>query len=138
MRELINTLISYLIAIKQFSKDIHYNCVGDDFYGKHLFADRIGENIEEYIDLLKEVCLLGHGVKTLASSRYLQMAIEFIPELGENMFAEMQQLILKTLAQIEFINKNASVGDLNLLGTIAQELQNMLGLINVQVGEINV
>lgn len=44
----INELIIFLLIIVNYAKDIHYNCSGDNFYGNHLLADRIVENIYDH------------------------------------------------------------------------------------------
>lgn len=130
-RDDIDNLIIRLTAIENYAKDIHYNCYGDDFYGKHLFADRIGDNLADYIDQLKEVCLLGHGFKTLPSTDYLLGATKVIPD--NISFDVMRTLIVDTLEGIENI-KGISKGDENLIGAISQDLQNNLGLINIMYG----
>lgn len=130
-RKEIDDLIVYLLVIANYAKDLHYNLGGEAFYGKHLFADRIQENLGEYIDQLKEICLLGHGLKTLSSSEYLSRASEEIPT-GIS-FQRMANLITDVLEHIENI-KNISKGDENLIGNIAQDLQNSLGLINIMTG----
>lgn len=133
--EKINTLIAQLIAICNFSKDIHYNAKGASFYGKHLLADRVQDNLNEYIDQIKEICILGADKETLPSSEYLKKAIELIPEISEDdkdSFLSLKKLIIKTLKHIEGI-KNLTSGESNLIGAIAQDLQNSLGLINKQV-----
>lgn len=127
-----NNLIVHLTAISNYAKDIHYNCTGDNFYGNHLFADRIAENLSDYIDQIKEICLLGHKVKPLHSSEYLEQAANLIPE--EINFSQMSELLLNTLMIIESIS-NLSKGDENLLGAIAQDLQNNIGLINIMYGD---
>lgn len=129
----INRLISILIAVCNYAKDIHYNCKGNNFYGNHLFADRITENINEYIDQLKEICLLGHGYKPLESKTYLTEAVLYIPNKKDD-FKEMKDLLLEALEIIEQTG-NYSKGDENLLGAIAQDLQNNVGLINIMFGE---
>ena len=130
-----NNLICYLIAIQSFCKDIHYNSKGDAFYSKHLFADRIQENISDYIDRIKEVCILGNNEQTLPSGEYLSRATSFIPEIQKNdkdNFESLEQLILDTLILIQKFD-SVSIGEDNLYGTIAEDLQNSLGLINRQV-----
>ncbi len=127
----INTLICYLMAIQNYSKDIHYNCKGENFYGNHLFADRIGEGIDNNIDTLKEVCLLGRGTKPLKSTEYLAKCLNFIPEtIG---FQNMRELLENTLRHIESMG-NLSKGDENIIGAIAQDIQNNIGLINIMQG----
>lgn len=129
----IDLLIEYLMAIENFAKDIHYNCVGANFYGDHLFADRIADGMSDYIDQLKEICLLGHGFKTLHSGEYLMRASELI-SLDIN-FENMLKLLMACLKHIEAI-ENISKGDENLIGAIAQDIQNNVGLINIMLGRM--
>ncbi len=141
--ENINKLITLLIAIKGYAKNIHYTVHGDAFYGKHLFADRIagageddGEVIDGYIDLLKEVCILGHGFDTLSTEEYYNNSLELFPETSNDddqlNFANMLTLLVQTLDFIENL-KGLSKGDENLIGAIAQDLQQNVGLLSLQV-----
>lgn len=131
-RTQIDNLIINLMAISHYSKDIHYNCTGDDFYGKHLFADRIHYNLSDYIDQLKEICLLGHQLSPLHSSEYLEQTAKIIPDGAD--FKKIERLMLNTLQLIEQIT-DISKGDENLIGTIAQDIQNNIGLINIMLGK---
>ncbi len=136
--EQINNLIAYLLAIANFAKDIHYCAHGESFYAKHLLADRIQENIYEFIDKLKEICLLGNDIEPLNSSEYLKQAAQIIPLKNPNddkaNFIEMKDLLIETLGLIEKM-ENPTKGEENLIGNIAQDIQNNLGLINLQVKE---
>lgn len=130
----VNNLICYLIAIQNFCKDIHYNSKGDAFYSKHLLADRIQTNISDYIDRIKEVSILGNDEKTLPSGEYLSRATSFIPELAEEdkeNFKSLENLIVNTLMLLQ--DMEATLGEDNLYGAIAEDLQNSLGLINRQI-----
>lgn len=133
--EKFNKLICYLLALANFAKDIHYSCHGDAFYGKHLFADRIQENMYEFIDQIKEICILGNNEEPLPSGEYLSRATSLIPQKSnddlEN-FKSMQALMLNTLTHIENM-ESLTVGEENLVGNIAQDIQNNLGLVNLQV-----
>lgn len=131
-RSKIDNLICYLLAIANYAKDIHYNCGGASFYAQHLLADRFVDNLYDYIDQLKEICLLGHGIKPLHSNEYLRRGADLIPEAVE--FRLIKDLMLNALQEIETID-NISKGDENLLGAIAQDLQNNVGLINIMEGE---
>lgn len=133
-RQFIDDLITYLLAIANYAKDIHYNCSGPNFYGDHLFADRFVEGIYEYIDQLKEVCLLGHNFKPLHSSEYLKRASEIIPAGAD--FKAIRTLMVDTLVVIENI-RGVSRGDENLIGAIAQDVQNNVGLLNIMFGDMN-
>lgn len=141
----INKLIALLIAVKGYAKNIHYTVHSSAFYGKHLFADRIAganddddEIIDGYIDLLKEVCILGHGFEPLSTEEYYNNSLELFPETSENddqlNFANMLTLIIQTLDFIENL-KDLSKGDENLIGAIAQDLQQNAGLLSLQVKE---
>lgn len=133
-----NKLIIFLLAIANFAKDIHYSVHGESFYGKHLFADRIQENIYEFIDQIKEICLLGNDIEPLSSIEYLKGAIDIIPiknpEDDKANFIQMKDLLIETLSLIEDLD-DLTKGEENLIGNIAQDLQNNLGLVNLQVKE---
>ena len=131
----INKLIEYLIAICSFSKDLHYNCKSEAFYSKHLLADRIQENLSEYIDQIKEIFFLAGYKEPLPSGEYLSRATSLIPQIANEdkaNFISMQNLLIVTLQHIETL-ENLTKGEENLIGNIAQDLQNSLGLVNLQV-----
>ncbi len=133
--EKINKLIEYLLAIANFSKDIHYNCKGDAFYSKHILCDRIGENLYDYIDTLKEIFFLAADKLPLASGEYLSRATSLIPQIESNdnsNFTALSILLVTTLQHIETI-KDLTKGEENLLGGIAENLQASLGLVNQQI-----
>ena len=130
----INNLICFLIALQSFCKDIHYSSKGDAFYGKHLLADRIQENLSDYIDRIKEVCILGNDEDTLPSGEYLSRATSSIPEVrnsDKENFKELEQLLVSILTLIETLH--GTKGEENLYGAIAEDLQNSLGLVNRQI-----
>ncbi len=132
-----NKLITYLMAIQNFCKDIHYSCHGESFYSKHLFVDRIQENLYNYIDEIKEVCFLGNDERPLTSGEYLSRATSLIPLLETKdlqNFINLGKLIVEVLALIDNMER-LTQGEANLMGTIAQDLQNNLGLLNLQVKE---
>lgn len=132
-----NTLICFLLAIANYAKDIHYSCHGNAFYGKHLFADRIQDGWYAYIDLIKEVCILGNNEEPLPSGEYLSRATSLIPlreDEDKINFEHIQNLIIVVLQHIEEM-EDLTRGEENLIGAIAQDLQQMLGLVNRQVKE---
>lgn len=133
-RKNFDNLIVHLLAIANYAKDIHYNCSGPNFYSDHLLADRFTGDIYEYIDQLKEICLLGHNLKPLHSSEYLVQASALIPAGAD--FKAMRTLMVDTLVIIEQM-RDISRGDENLIGAIAQDVQNNIGLINIMYGDIS-
>jgi len=130
----IDNIIVALIVIKEFSKDIHYTSHGEAFYAKHLLADKF--NFDEAIDLLKECCLLGNGDRPLISAEYLQKAINQLPVPEEKNdkknFEILDDYLYKTLNAIDEI-QDLSKADENVIGGIAQDLQQYKGLVNLQV-----
>lgn len=132
----ITKLIAYLIAIVNFAKDIHYSAYGEAFYAKHEFADLIQDGLNDYIDLIKEICLLGNEIAPLPSGEYLSRATSLIPLREEKNdrenFERMKNLLIETLSLLEGMD-NLTRGENNLLDDIAQNLQQKLGLINQQI-----
>ena len=133
----IDKLICLLIAIQNFAKDIHYAAKGDSFYSKHLLADRICNDIDQYLDQIKEIFFLPLKQQVPSSKQYLQQAIDLIPSIESNdkqNFAALAGLLFDTLQHIESLG-SMTVGENNVIGGIAQDLQTNLGLINRQVEE---
>mgnify|MGYP003295702067 CR=1 FL=1 len=134
---MINSIIKQIIAIREFAKDIHYTCHGDSFYAKHLLADRVYNDLEPYIDQLKESCLLGEQQKPLASLIYLQGAIDLLikPNLTSDLtnFAYLKTLIHNCWKVIEEGKGQSSLGREDLLGSISNTLQTLEGLIELQM-----
>ena len=135
-REQIDDLIVQLITIREFSKDIHYTCHGEAFYAKHLLVDKF--DWDEHIDLLKECCLLGNDERPKTSKEYLELAILDLETPQEHNdkqnFEILNKLVYDGLALIENMPKMYK-GDENVIGGIAQDLQQYKGLINLQIEE---
>ena len=133
--EKINQIICYLIAIQNFAKDIHYKCKGDSFYGQHLLADRIQNDLVGFQDSLKETCILGNDLEPLPSAEYLDGAKPLIPLIVDDMqanFKAMQNLLIAALSAIES-TLGTTRGEQSLIDSIAQDLQQKLGLVNREV-----
>lgn len=133
-----NKLICYLVAIANFAKDIHYTCSGEAFYSKHLLADRIQEGLYDFIDQIKETCLLGNNILPLPSGEYLAMAMNLLPPLendDKKNFQTMQKLLIACLVLMQEMlqEKNTPRAEVSLVDGIAQDLQQKLGLVNLQV-----
>lgn len=131
----INTLIVFLMRIDNFNKDIHYHAHGDAFYSKHIFADKFEFNAE--IDKLKEVALLGMGIRPLASVDYLMLAGSELERPSETSdkenFKILYSMIEETLKGINSINAESNKGVENLIGAIAEKLMQYKGLLNLQI-----
>ena len=133
-----NQLIVYLMAIQNYAKDIHYSVYGESFYGQHLFADRIFDPLNDYIDSIKENCLLFEQKEPLSGKEYLAQASVIIPEKAQSPaknWDNMRELHIATLILIEKM-LDLSPGEANLIGNIAETLNNNLGLLNLQCDKI--
>ena len=53
------------MAICNYSKDIHYNAKGSDFWADHLMADEIFGGIDDFIDQVNENLFLGFEAFTV-------------------------------------------------------------------------
>lgn len=134
MREQIDDLIVNLMVIQEFSKDIHYTAHGEGFFGKHLLVDKF--DFSEDLDLLKECCLLGNGERPLASKEYLEKAyLKLMMPSKENDKANFEYLVKILFELLEQIDnmQDLSKADENVIGNIAQKLQQYKGLVNLQV-----
>lgn len=138
--ENINKLICYLLAIANFAKDIHYTCKGEAFYGKHLLADRIQDALYDFIDEIKETCLLGNDILPLPSGEYLARAMNLLPQVTDDdksNFQSIQKLLIDCLVLMQEMLKETDTprAEVSLIDGIAQDLQQKLGLVNLQVKE---
>lgn len=132
-------LLSMMYALKFGVADLHYWIKGSSFYGNHKFADyiRYGEDeddhiLSKYIDDINEVCFLGAERETPYSKDIVSAALEFIPVKTtdeEQLFRNIKELIYSILVLIEKLVDDASAGEANLLGNIAQDLQQRYGLL---------
>lgn len=126
-----------MLAIANYAKDIHYTCHGEAFYAKHLLADRIYDGLYDFIDLLKETCLLGNEIEPLPSGEYLSRATSLIKPITDNdktNFDNMKDLLVDALAIMDEM-KDMTRAESSLIDNISQDLQQKLGLINLQVKE---
>lgn len=124
-----------MLAIANYAKDIHYTCHGEAFYAKHLLADRIYDGLYDFIDLLKETCLLGNEIEPLPSGEYLSRATSLIKPITDNdktNFDNMKDLLVDALAIMDEM-KDMTRAESSLIDNISQDLQQKLGLINLQV-----
>lgn len=131
----IDETVIMLMAVKNFAKDIHYSCKGEAFYSKHLLCDRIAEKIDDFIDAIKETIILARVELPKPSKEYLQEASYKVPDLtndDKENFKRLRFLLLNTLTQIERID-DLSVAEADVLGNIAENLQNSAALLNRQV-----
>lgn len=128
-----NKLIGHLIAVKHYAKGLHYAYYGDTFYGNHLLMDLVADEIDGFIDDIKEDIILARGYKPLNAKEYLAMAINLMPDINKEErynTSLLKDLINKTVEHINGMN-NLSKGDENLIGAIAQKLQKAQGLLNL-------
>ena len=135
--DLIIKLISICMAIRGYAKDIHYSAQGNNMYGEHIFADVVESPDADILDELKEVCFLGRNYRVPESSFLMQESIKYYPaktnDDSQN-WSFLRSLIAQAMFIIEQISQQATAGEANIIGAIAQELQKNIGLINLRLG----
>ena len=137
MMDKFNLLISFLIAICNYAKDLHYNVKGSAFYSKHIFADLLLDGLDEACDDIRENVLLGNGIEPLHSSKYLRAAAELVPPItpdDRTNFIMMKALIDMVRGMIKDMEA-PSRGANSLLDSIGEHMDKMSGLLFLQVKE---
>lgn len=122
-------LIVLLMAIEGTSKNVHYE-IAD--YSIHLLADRMQEDLNGFIDEIKENCILAKGQKVKNSSYYLQEASKYV--IDDISLLAIRNIVIDTLVHLESLT-GISVGDSDLLGRIGTKLQNDLAILNIVLGD---
>lgn len=129
-------LLSMLFALKFGSADVHYYVKGDDFWGDHKLADEVRDGIDDWIDSINEVCFLGLDKEAPYSKDIIAKSMEYIPvkaSESKQMFINLRKLIFDILSHIESILPDCSAGEANLLGGMAQDLQQRYGFIGRRI-----
>lgn len=135
MIDKVNKLIVFLVALANYSKDLHYSVKGPAMYGKHIFADLLEDDIYGFIDDLKENILLGSHVEPLASKKYLELAVEEIPDVNPDdkvNFERIAALVEKTRNFADGI-KFEKRGYNSLIDGVCEHLDKCAGLLWLQV-----
>ena len=127
--ENINEVISYIVAITSFAKDIHYNNVG---YADHLLADRVVEGID-IADDIKEQMIIAEKQMPLASKEYLKKAEKLIPDIKEDNRENWLALAdmfedLKNVVEVVKANKGGNA----LMDNLAQAVNTSRALLFIE------
>ena len=136
----INDIIVKLMVIANFAKDVHYTCKGEGAYGKHLLADLVHGDINDFIDELKENALLGQHELPLPSKQYLKMASEQTPDVAESDVANFNTLasIIDDLRKMLEDTEAKTRGIASLFDKIVEHLDKAYGLIWLQVRDAKI
>lgn len=123
------SLLALLLAIKHYSKDIHYASKGENFWADHLLADKIGDGLDDFMDRINEQIFLGWEKEAPSSGSILALAYPLIPNVSQ-MWAGMDKLLKDGLLLLNSIGSNGlSRQDSQLLDDIAADLQAKRGLL---------
>ena len=127
-------ILVYLIAIQKTAKGIHYLCHGDSFFSDHLLADRIQEDIDDFVDEIQENYYLGKEEDAPQQAQLLASAGALVPEITEDMtesFKALDRLLLSCVNEVETASKleATTVGDADLLGRICSDIQKKHGFV---------
>lgn len=134
--EKFDRIVALLLAIANFAKDIHYNVSGSAAYSKHLFADLLQDDLYDFIDEIHENVSLAQERIPLPSYKYMEIALDFIPDVDEDdkvSFERMRDLIKMTNEELKGIKSVPSRGAGSLLDGISEHLDKCLGLLFLQI-----
>ena len=127
------TLIEYLIAIREYAKEIHYHAHGESFYGIHLLMDRVADGLYDTIDKIKEVYYMGDITDPPLASEMLKVAAAYIPEVtssNEQNLRNLDKIIAEALDHIGGMDASLQNRATNaILDGLAEDLQLKRGLI---------
>jgi DNA-binding ferritin-like protein len=126
-------LIILLSIIEGLATDLHYNASGPSFYGMHLMADRVREPIHGFIDSIIEVAFLGNGLAAPSAKAISERTATRLPALGTDaptLIKAIDSALATTIAHITKTNDKLPIGEQNLVGGIAESLQQSRGFIH--------
>lgn len=129
-------LLVKLAALYGSCKNYHYSAKGFDFWGNHLFGDRLSEEILDYMDSIQEVCFLGRNLPAVCWGEIFSLA-ETQVAFGDNPLSIMQgikDLVLSILNDISDCQEECTAGEQDLMGKIAFSMQQNLGFIQRYLG----
>lgn len=127
-------LITYLYATFATAKNAHYREGGVSFYANHLLADLHVEKLIDYADDIFEVYYLGKAQTPPDLKAVFLSTQELIPPPGAGnliLTEQLKNIIEAALGHIAELNsvESLTVGEANLVGNIAQDLQQWHGLL---------
>lgn len=122
-----------LKVIKGTSKDLHYTAQGTVFLTIHELADKIGDGLDDYIDDLIEVGWLGAGLEAPTAQSIHEAAARALKaeRLSQTeLLMRLRFLNQSLLEQLDQCSNGAAAGVANLLGGIAQDIQQRTGFLD--------
>lgn len=126
-------ILVMLKVIKGTSKDLHYTAQGLMFLTVHELADKIGEGLDDYIDDLIEVGWLGAGLEAPTAQSIHEAAARALKaeRLTQiELLMRLRFLNQSLLEQLDLCSNGAAAGVANLLGGIAQDIQQRVGFLD--------
>ena len=126
-------LLKYIYAIRFYSKDIHYNAKGYNFWGDHLLADKVFDGLDGLIDQFNETIYMGYGNLPPSGKDVLNGTGAIIPEVSSDItqcWKSLYDLIGNCLDIIADIREEFDDPAMSsLLDTIAQDIRAKKGLV---------
>lgn len=126
-------LLKDIYAIRFYSKDIHYNCKGESFWGDHLLADKVFDGLDGFIDQINETIYMGYGHLPPASKEVLEVVVKVIPDIVNDItkcwgfLYEKIEACLDLIADIRDRFEDPALS--SLLDGLAEDLRAKKGLV---------
>ena len=124
-------ILIILIALKQAIKQYHWQAKS---YQEHILADKLEEDLEDYIDETAELSVLTEGSKEqLKANVLLAKASLFLNEKGEINLQKLLEIFSKLQETIgDYNEKNEDIGISDLCGRLTNAILRKAYLIQLQ------
>lgn len=127
-------LIVLLEVIRARAKDLHYILKGHSFYGNHLLADRVQEDLGDFIDQIKETYFMARQLDIPRNETIYADVVKELDNMKEYSILELAEKVKLTIYFIETMLRDTetpfTAGDNDLIGRISSNLQTSYALLS--------
>lgn len=127
-------LIVLLEVIRARAKDLHYILKWHSFYGNHLLADRVQEDLGDFIDQIKETYFMARQLDIPRNEKIYADVAKELDNMKEYSILELAEKVKLTIYFIETMLRDTetpfTAGDNDLIGRISSNLQTSYALLS--------
>lgn len=125
-------ILIILIAIKQYIKQYHWQAKS---YQEHILADKLEEDIDDYIDEVAELSVVGeYDDKQLKAKDLLAKASQVVKDDSQADLMSLAKLFVELGESVNaFEEKAGALGLKDLCGRLSNTIMRKVYLINLQL-----
>ena len=121
-----------LIALKQYIKQYHWQAKS---YQEHILADKLEEDLEDYIDEVAELSLVTE-TPNVEAKHLLGEATSFLNGKDKADLSTLGELFAELLEELQSVNEQVKLlGIADLTGRLSNSVLRKLYLIKLQLGK---